>query len=65
MHKKVVCVHTYFVWCGVKNKKKKKNNTNKIRQLSGTYFSETTGFQIWYVRSCIETTGAISFKFGM
>ena len=28
-----------------------KKNTNKIRQLSGTYIS--------------ETTGAISFKFGM
>ena len=40
MHKKVVCVRTYFVWCGAKNKKK---NTNKIWQFSGTYISETTG----------------------
>ena len=31
--------------------KKKKKNTKKIRQLSGTHIS--------------ETTGAISFKFGM
>ena len=47
MHKKVVCVRTYFVWCAAKKKK----NTNKTRQFSGTYIS--------------ETTGAISFKFGM
>ena len=38
MHKKVVCVRTYFVWCAAKKK-----NTNKIRQFSGTYISETTG----------------------
>ena len=37
---------TYFVWCGAKKK-----NRNKIRQLSGTYIS--------------ETTEAISFKLGM
>ena len=39
MHEKVVCVRTYFVWCGVKKKK----NRNKFRRLSGTYISETTG----------------------
>ena len=39
MHKKVVFVCTYFVWCAAKEKK----NTNKIWQLSGTYISETTG----------------------
>ena len=49
MHEKVICARDYFVWCGAKKKKKKK--TNKIRQFSGTYIS--------------ETTGAISFKFDM
>ena len=48
MHEKVVCACDYFVWCGAKKKKKK---TNKIRQFSGIYIS--------------ETTGAISFKFDM
>ena len=41
MQEKVVCARDYFVWCGAKKKKKKK--TNKIRQFSGTYISETTG----------------------
>ena len=45
MHKKVVCEATYFVCCGTKKKR------NKMRQLLGTYIS--------------ETTGVISFKFGM
>ena len=50
MHKKVVCVRTYFVWCYAKEEEEeKKKNTNKIRQFSGTYIS--------------ESTGAISFKF--
>ena len=43
MHKKVVCVRTYFVWCGAKEEEEEKKNTNKIRQFSGTYISETTG----------------------
>ena len=41
MDEKAVCAHDYFVWCGAKKKNKKK--TNKIRQFSGTYISETTG----------------------
>ena len=49
MHEKVVCARDYIVLCGAKKKKKK--TTNKIRQFSGTYIS--------------ETTGAISFKFDM
>ena len=39
MHEKVVCVPTYFVWCGAKKKK----NRNKFRRLSGTCISEITG----------------------
>ena len=51
MHKKVVCVHTYFVWFGVEKKKKRKKSTKKIWQLSGIYIS--------------ETNDVISFKLGM
>ena len=32
----IVCVHTYFVCCGAKNR-------NKFQRLSDTYISETTG----------------------